>query len=132
MYQVCKKTDRTEENYHNNTGKSRMALFLDRIMDRRVAVFMIVLMVLLLFSIIFMAVSVTAERPAGKKRLTASVYIESGDSLWSIAKEYYSPEYKSMEDYISVIKACNGLDSDLIHEGCYLVVPYYVVEPSEE
>ncbi len=113
------------------SGRSRVLRMLDRMMDRRVVIFVIILMILLLFSIVFMAVSVTAEHPSERKRLIASVYIEQGDSLWSIAEEFYTPEFKSLSDYISVIKACNGLDSDMIHEGRYLVVPYYTGEPED-
>ena len=58
------------------------------------------------------------------KKLT-SVYVESGDSLWSIAEEYYTTECGNMKDYIREIKKTNGLESDTIRYGYPLLVPYY-------
>ncbi|MDE7298515.1 MAG: LysM peptidoglycan-binding domain-containing protein, partial [Lachnospiraceae bacterium] len=54
-----------------------------------------------------------------------SVCIEPGDSLWSIAQEYYSAECGSFSDYVAEIKRSNGLKGDTIHTGAYLIVPYY-------
>ena len=55
----------------------------------------------------------------------AAVSIEAGDSLWSIATEYYSSEFSSIEEYISEINRMNGLKSDTIYAGNYILVPYY-------
>ena len=55
-----------------------------------------------------------------------SIEIEEGDTLWSIAGSFYVPECGSMQDYIAEIKKTNHLTTDVIHSGCYLVVPYYV------
>lgn len=57
-----------------------------------------------------------------------SITIESGESLWSIAKEYMSEEYDSIYDYISELKSMNGLTDDTIHAGNNLVVSYYSEE----
>lgn len=54
-----------------------------------------------------------------------SVEIKTGDTLWSIATKYYTEEYKSIQNYIEVIKESNSLKSDTIHSGCYLIIPYY-------
>lgn len=53
------------------------------------------------------------------------VEIQSGDSLWSIAKENMNPGFSDIYEYIHEIKTCNNLASDKITSGCYLVVPYY-------
>ena len=58
------------------------------------------------------------------KKLT-SVYVECGDSLWSIAEEFYTSECGDMKDYIKEIKLTNGLDSNTIRYGYTLLVPYY-------
>ncbi len=51
--------------------------------------------------------------------------IEPDDTLWSIACEYMSEEYDSVEDYIAEIKSINNLTSDKIISGGTLVIPYY-------
>lgn len=68
-----------------------------------------------------------AEADSGKKtiKLVESVRIGKGDSLWSIASEYYTEECGGMKRYINEIKRTNHLSSDTIHEGNYLLVPYY-------
>lgn len=54
-----------------------------------------------------------------------SIQIKTGDTLWSIAEKYYSPEYDSINAYVNDIKECNNISSDTIHAGNYLIVPYY-------
>ena len=68
---------------------------------------------------------VKAEKSPSREKLVTSVMIEKGDSLWSIASEYITEEYADMNKYIYEIKKSNGLTSDAIHEGCYIIVPYY-------
>lgn len=54
-----------------------------------------------------------------------SIQIEPGDSLWSIASQYISEEYDSMQDYVDEVKSLNGLGDDEIHSGQFLIIPYY-------
>lgn len=57
-----------------------------------------------------------------------SVQIEEGDSLWSLASEYYSEEFISIANYIEEIKRMNNLSSDTLYAGNYILIPYYMVE----
>lgn len=57
-----------------------------------------------------------------------SIYIEEGDSLWSIGKEYADEHYSSVASYINEVKRMNSLESDFIKTGSYLIVPYYSTE----
>lgn len=84
-----------------------------------------VLMLVLLFSIGFIAKTVTAQRNGNRQKLITSVEVKQGDTLWSIASAYISEEYDSIHEYIKEIKASNGLASDEIHAGNYIIVPYY-------
>jgi LysM repeat protein len=68
---------------------------------------------------------VTAGRSDSRVKLVTSVKIEKGDSLWSIAEEYFTDDYADINTYIKEIKRSNGLTSDIIHEDCYIIVPYY-------
>lgn len=55
-----------------------------------------------------------------------SVPISSDDTLWSIAKEYYTDDFGSIKSYIKEIKRCNSLSTDDIYAGCNIVVPVYI------
>lgn len=55
-----------------------------------------------------------------------SVQIEEGDTLWSIAKEHYSEEFSSLTSFISEIKRMNGLTSDTVYAGSYILIPQYI------
>ena len=57
-----------------------------------------------------------------------SVQIEEGDSLWSLATEYYTAEFSSVADYMSEIKRLNGLSSDMLYAGNYILIPQYLAE----
>jgi LysM repeat protein len=57
----------------------------------------------------------------------SSIQIEEGDTLWSIAKEHYSEEFSSLTSFISEIKRMNGLTSDTVYAGSYILVPQYVL-----
>ena len=55
-----------------------------------------------------------------------SVKVEQGDSLWSIAEEYYCSEKESIRDFIARIKQNNQLESDTIYPDTYLLIQYSV------
>lgn len=57
-----------------------------------------------------------------------SIEIEKGDTLWSIAEEYMTPEYGSIQEYVDDIKAVNALGDDDIHSGQHLMIPYFSSE----
>ncbi|MDO5293028.1 MAG: LysM peptidoglycan-binding domain-containing protein [bacterium] len=60
-----------------------------------------------------------------REQQVKSIQIQEGDSLWSIAKENFSSEYDSIDQYVKDIKECNNISSDTIHAGKYLIIPYY-------
>ncbi|MBR3772108.1 MAG: LysM peptidoglycan-binding domain-containing protein [Clostridium sp.] len=68
---------------------------------------------------------VASKKPMESEKLVTSVYIEKGDSLWTIAEKYYTEENQSIKAYINEIKTCNHLSSNVIKEGQYLIIPYY-------
>lgn len=53
------------------------------------------------------------------------IQVESGDSLWSIARENMNPGFSDIREYISEIRRCNQLEDDHITLGNYLMIPYY-------
>ena len=53
-----------------------------------------------------------------------SIELQEGDTLWGIAETYMDETYESVDEYISELNKINNLESDEIHEGCYLMVSY--------
>jgi len=89
----------------------------------------LVIMVALFLIVLFILPEKTASAnntPCGSYTIT-SVQIEEGDSLWSIAKEHYTEEFDSITNYIAEIKRMNGLSSDTVYAGSYVLVPQYVL-----
>lgn len=54
-----------------------------------------------------------------------SVEIQSGDTLWSIASEYMTEDYKDIDEYIHEVCEINHILEDDIHSGQFITVPYY-------
>jgi cell division protein YceG involved in septum cleavage len=63
---------------------------------------------------------------ASEKYFTC-ITVEPGDSLWSIAEEYMTEEYDSVQDYINEVEEINNLKNTNIVSGTSLLVPYYEV-----
>lgn len=89
--------------------------------------FVVLFTVALILSIIFLLPERTAaaENDRNASYRIFSVEIESGDTLWTIAEEYYSEEFDSIQEYIREIKRMNNLSSDVLFEGAYLLIPCY-------
>ncbi len=77
---------------------------------------------LLIISSLFMIKAKASHRTPDKQ--VTSVLIEEGDSLWSIAERYCNKDTESVKDVINEIREINGLTSDKINKGMYLIVPY--------
>ena len=110
--------------YKTNKIKSQVPYFflgkLTCILVIMVAIFLMVLFVL-------PERTASAGNTTGGTYTITSVKIEEGDSLWSIANEYYTDEFSSISAYISEIKRMNGLSSDMLYIDSYILVPQYVL-----
>lgn len=54
-----------------------------------------------------------------------SIQLRQGDSLWELAGEYASTD-QSEQEFIDEVCEVNGIsESNILHSGQYLVVPYY-------
>lgn len=74
--------------------------------------------------------SVDAQQGITKELSFKSVCVTPADTLWSIARENYTEEYGSLQNYIKEIKRCNSLTTDNINAGSSLLVPIYVPKES--
>ncbi len=121
-------SNRCVKNYsnHNCRDYTRNHSHNYSIINRRVLLRTICIGIALL-SMFLVARTCKPHAYAGSNRtLTCtSVLIEENDTLWSIASEYYSEEYGSIQNQIDAIKETNNLSSDYIISGRRIVVPYY-------
>lgn len=83
-----------------------------------------------LFCALFLSIGIITTKAAAMKseprvKQVISMRIQKGDTLWSIAKEYITDDYEDLNDYIREIKSSNGITSDTIHAGAYLIIPHY-------
>ena len=85
----------------------------------------IILLFAVIFSVGFITKTVTASRNNDRVKLVTSIEIKKGDTLWEIASTYMSDEYDDLNDYIHEIKLSNGMTSDEIHSGNFIILPYY-------
>lgn len=60
-----------------------------------------------------------------KTKYYKTIEIKPGETLWSIAREYKSGEYRTVNDYIEEVMSINNLARDDINSGEMLVVPYF-------
>lgn len=92
--------------------------------------FVVVTMLVIAFSInLFMIKSkASSENSDVKYKYYTSVMIESGETLWDVAKDFSTEEFASLENYIKEVKSINNLKSDKIYAGQEIIVPYYSTE----
>lgn len=56
------------------------------------------------------------------------IEVEEGDTLWSIAKENYTPCEQTIQEYIAEVEQINHCTNGIIYAGEYLMIPYYSSE----
>jgi len=97
-------------------------------LKRHIIIFMLsVFLFGILVALLFSTKSIAAD---GSEKVLykhyKSVEISSGDSIYSIASEYYSDEYESVNKLASEIMFINNInESSVLFAGNFLIVPYY-------
>lgn len=67
----------------------------------------------------------SAREKARTHKYYTSIQLRQGDSLWKLAGEYASTD-QSEQEFIDEVCEVNGIsESNILHSGQYLVVPYY-------
>ena len=127
-----------DDRYYNKYQDRRAAYFRRSAVVRREqvliqkALLLTVFICTLLFSIIFISSRVNASFVNDNRnsvKMYKSIMIYSGDTLESIAAEYMSEEYASVNKYVNEVLSINGLSpaSKLI-PGNRIIIPYYMSE----
>lgn len=57
-----------------------------------------------------------------KYEVESEIYVECGDTLWTIAKDYYGDEVDTRKA-IEAIKKCSGLKNSNIYSGQIIQLP---------
>lgn len=77
-----------------------------------------------IFFSFFMAMRTKVQAVGLDKEVVYESYeIQKGDTLSSIALRYASGVNMSSNDYMYMVRKTNQISGDLIHAGCYLVIP---------
>lgn len=96
--------------------------------ERRKHILLTIVTSLLILILSFTAGSFLSNAETEDREVTfkyyKSILIENGDTLWSIATEHKAPDMDT-KSFVNEIKKMNGLSSDRITTGNYIVVPYY-------
>ena len=67
----------------------------------------------------------SAREKARIHKYYTSIQLRQGDSLWELAGEYASTD-QSEQEFIDEVCEVNGIsESNILHSGQYLFVPYY-------
>lgn len=107
---------------YNNIKYNKIRFIMKK---NRVAMLIALLSVVAVLTFGLITNTVFASSSVERSKLITCVKIEKGDTLWNIAREYKTSEYQNLKDYIEEIKRCNGIETDMIHEGQYLIIPYF-------
>ena len=87
----------------------------------------VILGVALAFSVLgTSAQAIGADQGSDSYKYYKEVYVESGDTLWSIAQEYTDGSVNDINKCISDMRDINDLHPyETLKAGTYIIVPYY-------
>ena len=87
----------------------------------------LVLGVMLAFSVLGTSAQATGmDQASDSYKYYKEVYVESGDTLWTIAEAYTDGSVSEIKDCISEVREINGLSKyETLKSGTYITVPYY-------
>lgn len=86
-----------------------------------------VLGVILTFSVLGTSAQATGmDQASDSYKYYKEVYVESGDTLWTIAEAYTDGSVSAIKDCIAEVRDINGLSKyETLKSGTYITVPYY-------
>lgn len=113
--------NRSDYNRYKNRSKSNVIS--NEIVLKVILLGLSVMLLTFTISVLFFSKKANAEDYSGKQfKYFHTVTIEEGDTIWSLAKE---SGYSNNSEFVKEVMEMNGLKSDKIIEGQWIVVPYY-------
>lgn len=90
----------------------------------------LILGIVLTFSVLGTSAQASgADQASDSYKYYKEVYVESGDTLWSIATQYTDGSISEVNDCIEQIRSVNSMNKfETLKAGTYIVVPYYSSE----
>lgn len=87
----------------------------------------LVLGVILTFSVLGTSAQATGmDQATDTYKYYKEVYVESGDTLWTIAEAYTDGSVSEIKDCMAEVRDINGLSKyETLKSGTYITVPYY-------
>lgn len=116
--------------YYRLDGKRSLNKTTDKTTKKFIFKFLTSVVVIAMIVVFVLALGKNNSIQAGESieynKYFKSVEVNSGDTLWSIAKECI-PENSSIDirNYVKEVQQINSLNDDNITSGMNLVVPYY-------
>ncbi len=112
-----------------NYGKNTVSLKTYTEEHRNIVLALITAITILICVLIGSSISASSRiKAAQSDKYYTSIEIGKGDTLWTIAEQYMTSEYGSIQEYVSEIKELNHLGDDAIHSGEHLMIPYFSEE----
>lgn len=100
----------------------------ERIVRNRKIMLAIGLIISFIFAFMVYSNRAVAENSRPVYTYYTSYEIQPGDTLWTIADQFMSPEVSDKEAFIENIKDINHIGGDNITAGKYLVIEYFSYE----
>ena len=95
---------------------------------RKALVILLLAAAVFFFTAFFLAKNIHANANQLKSNAKGfvSYRINSGDTVWDIAKKYMSDDYSSIPELVKAIEQINNIRNDKIYAGNYIIIPVMV------
>ncbi len=95
--------------------------------------FTVIIILALVFIMVFVfggtKVSADTNLRVNERKYFTSYVVQSGDTLWDIAGNYMTKEYRDRNEYIKEVALSNQMESYDIRPGQLILLPYYADAP---
>ncbi len=126
---VYRATHYNNYNKKNNRSNSFNSSYTRRVAIPKTFLFIPAAIFILISMLFVFTINAKAAETKESYKYYTSITVEDGDTLWSLADEYITVEYKNKQAYIDEVRALNhiNMQGDIV-SGSTLVMPYYSSE----
>lgn len=105
-----------------------MRNFVNFVSDKKITIIVAIIVTVVLYVAISHPGESKADAKTASTKLFTCITVQEGDTLWTIAEDYMTEEYSSIQDYIDEVVRMNDIkDASDIKAGSNIAVPYYAV-----